>query len=1034
MMGKGSQKISKIRMANGFFTDIFIQKPTFAVVLSLLILILGLRSLDYLPIRQYPFTQNAVVLISTTYAGADPELISGFITTPLEKAIAQANGIDYLVSNSTQGQSSIRAILRLNYDPNRALTEVITKVNSVLNLLPKDAQSPSLSISIGDDYDSLYIGFSSEVLENNQITDYLTRVVAPQLQSVTNVQLAEILGSKEFALRAWLDPNKMASFGITAADVSKALSQNNFISAVGRTDGQMVTVDLVAETGLHTVEEFQNLILKSKDDVIIRLKDVAKVALGAENYDTEVAYDEKKAVFIGIKVASSANVLTVIQDVKQRLPRIFKELPEGLQGEIVYDQTRFIKSSISEVEHSLIEAMVIVIGVIFLFLGTFRSVLIPLVAIPLSLIGTFFIMMIFGFTINLLTLLALVLAIGLVVDDAIIIVENVYRHMEKGLSALEASLMGARELAQPIIAITIVLIAVYVPIAFLEGLTGALFMEFAFTLAGAVFVSAIIALTLSPLMCSKLLKSHQQSALLSFIDRQFLKIQLKYAFFLKNSFHYLPVTLVFAGIVVVSNYSLYMTSQRELAPQEDQGFIRLYLKGEPNANLSQTKRYAHQIQAIMATIPEKDHTLQLVGIEGLNTAYWGFIPVDWKERKKTSTEIQNNLQKLLSKITGGDVSVYQPPSLPGFGGYPLQFIIQTTDSFEDLDEVSQKFLEKAKETGMFAFLETDLRIDKEKISLEIDREKAAVLGLTMEDIGNGLSAAYSNGYINYFAFNGRSYQVIPQIMRESRLNPEDLETIYLKTPTQGMIPLSTVASLKSSVVPRSLSHFQQLNAAIISGAPMPGVTIGGALETLKQIAQETLPGGYSIDYAGPSRQYEQESASLVVTFFFALLIIYLSLTFLFESFRDPLVVLISVPLSVCGAMIFINLGVGGASLNIYTEVGLVTLIGLISKHGILIVQFANDLQREGYEKTKAILSASEIRLRPILMTTCAMVLGVVPLLLAQGAGAESRFQIGLVIASGISIGTIFTLFVVPAMYMVLGVDFSKTKRKSFSEK
>jgi len=1030
-MGQNSQKTSKTTLAKGCFTDIFIQKPTYAIVLSLLIFILGLKALDYLPVRQYPFTENAIITITTNYPGAEAETVAGFITTILEKAVAQANGIDYMTSTSTQGQSVIMAALRLNYDPSRALTEIITKVNSVLNLLPQDAQVPTLSISIGDNLDSLYLSFSSDLLKNNQITDYLSRVVVPKLQSVINVQVAEIIGSKELALRVWLDPHKMVSFGITPEDVSTALAHNDFISAVGRTDGNMITVGLGANTGLTSVEEFQDLILKSKNDVIIRLKDLANVVLGAEDYDTEVSFNGKKAVFVGIKVAPSANVLKVINDVKEKLPQIFKELPEGLKGDIMYDKTEFIKSSISEVERALAEAMIIVIGVIFLFLGTFRSVMIPFLAIPLSLIGTFFIMLLLGFTINLLTLLALVLAIGLVVDDAIIVVENVHRHMEKGLSTIEASLLGAQELAHPIIAITVVLIAVYVPIAFLEGLTGALFMEFAFTLVAAVFVSAVIALTLSPLMCSQLLKSHQKSALSSFINHQFSRMQQKYAHLLKNTLQYLPVTLVFAGIIVASNFCLYITSKKELAPQEDQGYIKVFLRTAPNANLMQTKLYAQKVYDILSSIPEKDRSFQISGIDGLNTSYWSVGFIDWNERERTATDIQNTLQKSLSKIAVGDVSVYQPPSLPGFGGYPLQFIIKTTDSFERLNDVSEKFLEKAKETGRFAFLQTDLKIDTEKVFLKIDRNKAAVLGLSMKDIGNVLSPAFSNNYINYFAFMDRSYQVIPQLSRENRLNPKDLEMIYLKTPTQDLIPLSTLVALESSVVPQCLNHFQQLNAATFTGAPMPGVTLGEALEALKQISEEILPSGFEIDYAGPSRQYIQESSSLVITFFFALIIIYLSVAFLFESFRDPLVVLISVPLSVCGAMIFINLGVGGASLNIYTEVGLVTLIGLISKHGILIVQFANDLQREGLSKKESILSASEIRLRPILMTTFAMVLGVFPLLFSNGAGAESRFQIGLVIASGISIGTFFTLFIVPAMYMMLAADLSKIKKKPF---
>lgn len=1008
------------------FTDLFIKRPVLATVISLLILVLGIRSLDLLPVREYPFMQNAVITIETNYTGADPDVMSGFITTPLEQSIAQANGIDYMTSNSTQGYSQIQANLRLNYDPSQALTDINTKVGAVLNELPKDALRPTLDISIGDSFDSLYIGFYSDILPNNKITDYLIRVVRPKLQAIQDVQLAELIGSQEFALRAWLDPSKMAAFGVTANDVTNALAANDFISAAGRTDGQMITVDLVADTGLHTADEFRNLILKSQNGAFVRLRDVAVISLGSETYDTKVHFNGKDAVYIGIKVAPAANVLSVVQDVKRSLPEIFEQLPEGLTGEVVYDATKFIESSIHEVEGALFEAIFIVVLVILLFLGTFRSIIIPVIAIPLSLIGTFFIMILLGFSINLLTLLALVLAIGLVVDDAIIIVENVYRHMEKGSSAFEAALYGTRELAGPIIAISVVLIAVYIPIAFIGGLTGALFTEFAFTLAGAVGISAIIALTLSPVMCAKFLKSTHRYSFLEFIDRQFIKVQNHYYHMLKKSFKYLTVTAVFAGVILVSNYGLYITSKTELAPQEDQGIIRISLAASPNATLWQTQIYSKQLFDMSNEFPEKDHIFQFDGWPSLNNSWGGVVLKSWNMRTRSADTIQGLLQEKISQIAGGNGVAYQPASLPGSdGGYPIQFVIGTTESYEQLYEVSQAVMDKARETGMFAFLDNDLKIDKAQTLIHLDRDKAAEFGLTMQNLGDILSSALSNSYTNYFAFDGRSYQVIAQVTRPMRINAEQLLNYYIKTETGALIPLSTIADLKTKVVPESLNHFQQLNAATISGTPFPGVTLGEALDTLKKIAKEDMPQNYSIDYAGQSRQYQQESNVLLVTFFFSLLIIFLCLSALFESFRDPLIVLISVPMSICGAMMFISLGIGGASLNIYTQVGLVTLIGLISKHGILIVQFANDLQKEGKKKDDAVLMAATIRLRPILMTTAAMVLGVFPLLMATGAGAESRFNIGLVIAAGISIGTLFTLFVVPAMYMILGEDLSK---------
>lgn len=1005
-------------------TDIFIKRPVLATVVSAMILVLGLRSLMQLPVRQFPYTENAVVTISTTFYGADPEVMAGFITTPLENSISQASGIDYLTSSSTLGTSTILANLLLNYNADKALSEINTKVNAVLNQLPREAQQPIITVAIGETIDSMYIGFYSDVLARNKITDYLIRIVQPKLQSINGVKLAEIIGSRQFSLRAWLDPAKLSSYNMTAADVADALAANDFISAVGRTDGQMFVVNLTASTGLHTVEEFKNLIIKSKNGAIIRLSDVANVTLGSENYDTDVKFDGNSAVYIGIKVAPAANLLTVIDEVKKQFPTITEQLPEGLDGRIVYDATKYVNSSIDEVEHSLFEALVIVTAVIFVFLGTFRSVIIPMVAIPLSLIGAFFIMLLLGYSINLLTLLALVLAIGLVVDDAIIVVENIYRHMEAGMSRMEASLLGAQELAGPIIAISIVLIAVYVPIGFMGGLTGALFTEFAFTLAGSVAISAIIALTLSPMMCSKLLISTHNNVnggnrFVKYIDTQFEKLSSYYQRTLDHSLNYLSVTIVFSIIILTSIVFLYNNAQHELAPQEDQGIILTQTTTSPNASLGQTMLSTNQISKTFSTYPETDNAFQLDGTSGLNTGIAGMVLKPWDERKLTAMELQPKVEAEMSAIAGAKVAVFQPPPLPGSSGLPIQVVIGTTEPFARLNEVSQLLLSKIQATGKFAYLDSDLKIDKLQVTVDLDRDKTALLGLNMRDIGNSLAALLSGGYVNYFNLDGRSYKVIPQVITDERLNYDQLLNYYITTAEGKSIPLSTVATMKRKVVPQSLNHFQQLNSATISGVTFPGITEGQALETIQDIAKNILPTGYDIDYAGLSRQYMKESTALIITFFFALIIIFLTLAALFESFRDPLIVLITVPMSICGAMIFISLGVGDSSLNIYTEVGLVTLIGLISKHGILIVQFANDLQSEGKSKREAIVLASTIRLRPILMTTASMVLGVIPLILATGAGAVSRFNIGLVISTGISIGTLFTLFVVPAMYMWL---------------
>ncbi len=1007
------------------FTEIFIKRPVLSIVVSLFILVLGLRSVFQLPIQEFPSTENAIITVTTTYTGADPNLIAGFITTPLENSIAQANGIDYLTSSSTPGTSTIQANLLLNYDPNNALNEINAQVNAVINQLPKNAQQPVIAISPNETVDAMYLGFYSKVLPSNKVTDYLTRVVQPKLQAVEGVQEAQILGGRQFALRAWLDAQKLAALSITAQDVSNALSKNDYISAVGRTDGNTFMVNLTADTGLTTTEQFNQLVVKSQNASLVRLGDLGEVSLGSQNYDSSVSFDGASSVYIGIELAPNANLLSVVQSINSIFPAIQKQLPEGLMAKIVYDSSAFVNSSINEVEKSLFEALIIVTAVIFVFLGSVRSVVIPTIAIPLSLIGAFFMMSILGYSINLLTLLALVLAIGLVVDDAIIVVENIYRHIEDGLSPLKAAIQGTQELTNPIIAISVVLIAVYVPIGFMGGLTGALFTEFAFTLAGSVAISAIIALTLSPMMCSKFLKSTkgQKHKFMDFVDEKFEQFREKYELALSAALNHLNVIAVFSLIILANIYFLYSSSKSELAPQDDQGIIIAQLTAAPNAPLPQTEIYAKAVSDTFFKYPETFHTFTVNGSNGLNSSIGGMVLKPWDQRTQTSMQLQPKVQAELSKIAGAKIAAFQLPSLPGSSGMPVQFVIDTTDSFNSLNTVAQAVMAKAQESGMFLYVDCDLKIDQAQTSVILDRDKAAALGLTMQDVGNALQAALSENYINYFNYVGRSYQVIPQTIRSQRLDYNQLLNYYI-TANGSSVPLSTVAHLKTTVVPESVNHFQQLNSATISAIPFPGITMGQALDSFNQWASEILPDGYGVDYAEQSRQFIQEGNALVSAFMFALIIIFLSLAALFESFRDPLIVMVSVPMSICGALIFISLGVGGASLNIYTEVGLVTLIGLISKHGILIVQFANDLQKQGRGKREAIQEAAGIRLRPILMTTAAMVLGVVPLITASGAGAVSRFNIGLVIATGMSIGTLFTLFVVPAMYMFLAAEHS----------
>jgi len=1036
------------------FTDLFIRRPVLAAVVSLLILVLGVRSLAGLAVNEYPQTQNAVVTVSTTYYGADAQTVAGFITQPVEAAIAQAQGIDYMSSNSFTGASVITATLRLNYDANRALTDITTQVNSVKNQLPPQAQQPVLSVQIGESVDSMYLGFYSKTMPTNDITDYLYRVVKPQLDAIDGVKNAEILGARLFALRAWLDSDRMAAHGVTAADVSNSLTSNNYLAALGSSKGQVVSVDLRAGTDLHTVDEFRNLVVSQRNGAIVRLKDVANVTLGAENYDFNVAFGGQNSLFIGVKVAPEANLLDVARRVREALPSIQQQLPSGLSGAIAYDATEFVQASINEVVKTLIEALLIVSAVIFLFLGRLRAVAIPVIAMPLSLIGTFFVMLALGYSINLLTLLALVLSIGLVVDDAIIVVENVDRHMKtERHGALDAALMAARELGGPIIAMTIVLVAVYVPIGFQKGLTGALFTEFAFTLAGAVTVSGIIALTLSPMMCSRLFGGQMRdSRLASFIDRQFDRVHSGYVRALSSMLATWPVLVVMGGLLLAAVVYLFTTANSELAPQEDEGIVAGQITGPPDATADQMLGYAHQMFDISSKLPEYNQMFQITGDPSVNQGIGGVMFKPWNQRKRSSDEIQEELQNKWNSIAGVRVGAFQFPSLPGAFGLPVQFVITTTEPFDRLDQVARAVLDKANASHMFWFVDSDLKIDKPTTTLVVDRDLVALMGLNQQDVASSLTSALGGGYVNYFSIAGRSYKVIPQVQQVDRLNPSQVLDYYIRTPTGTVVPVSTIAHLETHVEPETIAHFQQQNAVTIIGVPTPFVSQGEALDFLTRATHEAASNAYRIDTSGPLRQFVQESGGFATTLLFAVIIIYLALAALFESFRDPIVILVSVPMALFGALfsmwmlqalngILANMFqikilaeyAKASTLNIYTQVGLVTLIGLISKHGILIVQFANNLQLAGRSRLEAVIEAAAVRLRPILMTTAAMVLGVLPLVIASGAGAAGRRAMGIVIFTGLAIGTLFTLFVVPAMYAFLAADHHKLKVSGLPE-
>jgi multidrug efflux pump len=1001
------------------FTDLFIKRPVLSIVVSLLIFLFGLSSINKMQIRQYPRMDNTVITITTSYPGADAQLIAGFITSPLENSVASAEGIDYMTSSSVQGLSTITLNIKLNFDPQIAFTDVMSKVQQTLNQLPKEAQQPVILKSSDSSTALMYISLDSKDMTPQQITDYATRVVQPQLQTVDGVAKAEILGGATYSMRIFLDPIKMAALNVTPADVSAVLASNNFLTAAGSTKNEYVAINITAKTDLNDAEEFSRLIVRSSKGSIIRLRDIAEVTLGSQSYDSSVTFNGKKAVFISITPTPTANPLTVISDVRALMPSIVREFPPSLTGTIVYDATAFIRASINEVMHTIIEAGLIVIIVIFLFLGSLRSVLIPIVTIPLSLVGVCTLMLMLGYSVNLLTLLAFVLAIGLVVDDAIVVVENVHRHIEEGKTPFDAAIIGAREIATPVIAMTITLAAVYAPIGFMGGLTGALFKEFAFTLACSVIISGVIALTLSPMMCSKVLSKEISSGkFVHFLDNIFNKLKIKY----QNALHSLldtrAIMLVFATVVILMLPYLYTNTAAETAPDEDQGFFFVMAVAPQYATLNYIEAFTKPFDEIYKSFPETENYFTV----NMSQPISGMVLKPWDERKTSQFALKEPLQNKLSQVAGLNAFAIVPPPLPGGGGGPpVQFVIKTTNDFQSLFDVSNKLTEKAKNSGLFIYIDNGLKFNQPQIELEINRAKASEMGLDMRAIGSSLTSALSGNYVNYFNLQGRSYQVIPQLDRKFRLTPEQLGQIYVKTINNVMVPLSTVVTPKERTEPNAATHFQQLNSATIQAVMMPGKTLGDGLKFLQEAADETLPKGFTYDFGGESRQFMQEGSALVFAFIFAIIIIYLVLAAQYESFRDPLIVLISVPMSICGALIPLNLGL--ASINIYTQVGLITLIGLISKHGILIVDFANHLQREkNMDRRAAVEEAAAIRLRPILMTTAAMVFGVLPLLIASGAGAVSRFDIGLVISTGLLIGTCFTLFVVPTMYSYIAED------------
>jgi multidrug efflux pump len=1020
------------------FTDLFVGRPVLAIVVSVVIVIAGLNAWRTLSVRQYPRSDNAVVNVSTVYVGASAEVVRGFVTSAIERSIASVDGIEYVESKSLLGLSLVSARLKINYDTTKALVDITAKVNQVRNELPQEAEIPAISVATADsDFAAAYLSFSSDTRSQSEITDYIVRSVQPRLAALAGVQEIQIFGARTYAMRVWMNPDRLAAHGLSPADIRAALAANNYLSAVGGTKGAFVQVNLTANTDLHTQEEFRDLVLRRENDTIVRLRDVAEVELGAEDYDTTVTMNGESTVFLGVLPLPTANTIEVVDLVRADLEEIRRDLPSGVEAAIAYDASEYVSNAISEVERTLTDTLLIVVLVIFLFLGSVRSVLVPVAAIPVSLIGGIFLMQLFGFTLNLLTLLAIVLAVGLVVDDAIVMVENVDRHIRKGRSASEAAALAARELIGPIIAMTITLAAVYTPIGFQGGLTGALFREFALTLAGAVMISGVVALTLSPMMAAKLLRAERKEHGFSAnINRAFEALRRAYGTALDKTLGARPAVYVLWGALSFLAVPMYIFSAKELAPLEDQGFTFGIIQNQANASANQKLHYGAAVEQVFLGEPERDLTFQLLlspsdpmsvaqGVGG----FAGMVLKPWDERERSVAEILPEVQAKLSAVPGLQVYAGRPPALPGGSNYPVEFVITSTDEPEQMLEYALRLQQKAGESGVFYFPpEIDLKYDQPQSEIMIDYDKVAALGLSNAQVGADLAAALGGNYVNRFNIDGRAYKVSPQIERAERLNPDQLQNIFVTGPNDQLVPLGTIATLRDSTVPRTLNRFQQLNSIKLSGMT---AQLDEGLKVLEAAAREILPPGYTINYTGESRQLRTEGGKFLPALGLAIVAIFLVLAVQFNSFRDPLVILLgSVPLAMFGALIFTILKMPDVGLpyftdgwtttmNIYAQVGLVTLVGLVAKNGILIVEFANKTQERGLTKLEAVKEAAMTRLRPVLMTSVATVAGHLPLTIVDGPGAAARNSIGLVLVGGMTIGTIFTLFVVPALYVLL---------------
>lgn len=1004
------------------FTDLFVRRPVLALVVSTLILLLGLLALERLPIRQYPMLESSTITVSTEYPGASSELMQGFVTQPIAQAVSSVEGIDYLSSSSVQGRSVVTARMELNRDSTQALTEVMAKVNQVRYRLPEQAYDPVIERSSGESTAVAYVGFASSTLSTPALTDYLARVVEPMFATIEGVAKVEVFGGQRLSMRLWLDSDRLAGHGLTAADVAEAVRRNNYQAAPGKVKGQYVVSNVRVDTDLNSVEGFRELVVRNDGSALVRLKDVGTVELGAASTETSASMDGLPAVHLGLQPTPAGNPLVIVAGIRKLLPDIRKTLPPGVQVDLAFETARFIEASITEVMRTLLEALFIVVVVIYLCLGSLRTVLIPVATIPLSMLGAAGLMLAFGFSVNLLTLLAMVLAVGLVVDDAIVVVENVHRHIVEGRTPVAAALIGAREVAGPVIAMTITLAAVYAPIGLMGGLTGALFKEFALTLAGAVVVSGVIALTLSPVMASFLLPPAQREGRMAHAaERFFGSLARRYGEALALSLRHRWLTGGLALLVLVSLPFLYQLPQRELAPAEDQANVLTAIKAPQHANLDYVERFAHKLDEVYTRIPETVSRWVINGSDGPASGIGGINLSPWNERERSAATVQAELQAAVNEVEGTSIFVFQLAALPGStGGLPVQMVLRSAQGYQVLFKTMEDIKRRARESGLFAVVDSDLDYNNPVVQVHIDRSKANSLGVRMQDIGESLAVLMGENYLNRFGLDGRSYDVIPQSRRDQRLTPEALSRQFVRTRDHALVPLSALVQVSMQVEPNRLTQFNQQNAATFQAIPAAGVSLGQAVAFLESIASE-LPAGFSHDWQSDARQYTREGSALVFAFLAALVIIYLVLAAQYESLVDPLIILITVPLSICGALLPLALGL--ATVNVYTQIGLVTLVGLISKHGILMVAFANELQeRDGLDRHAAIRRAAQIRLRPILMTTAAMVFGLVPLLFASGAGANSRFGLGVVIVCGMVVGTAFTLFVLPTVYSLLARD------------